>query len=1098
MNDQPDRTPSPEPGSGPAQALPAIQFAALSTRYPRAALCSPRQIVSLCADNAHAACVLADPGFLAAMQPLSAAAREAGIHPVFGLSAALEPQARNQPAWPLPQDPSALFLARNSEGLSTLMELSWLTLENHSSKRQPRLDPATLRNGLTNGIAVLPIGARAIHMLADSATAALIPDTARDALDTPESRAALAAAAEHRLPAIPYLPIFAQDSSEMRREALAAIWADHASSTWEGALDALPAILHPLPAEELRRRYAHFPVLLANAARLAASCNAMPRSMLQPPPDAADSRLLATAAREGLAHRLATRNPPEEYLQRLETELDAISRAGWAGIFLAMRTFLDRERDRGVLIGPGRGSAAGSLVSWALGITVPDPIRHNLIFERFINPERVSPPDFDIDFPSHAQTAAQEALRDFWGRDRSAAVSGTTTYGERQAYLSSARARGVPYPRVERSLNALGADSGRAPLNPSEPRLKLAAMDARTLSVTGAAYAITRHPAGIVLAPEPWRGCIPAYKAPAGDTLQTDHIEAEQAGLVKIDVLSLATLDALELARQRSAGPHPWSLPDDPAIYADLAAGKTFGIFQLEEIGATRATQLIRPTCFDDIRALVALNRPGAIEHIDAYAKRSQGREEAEAPHPLLEETLAETHGLVIYQEQAMQVAIKLAGFTPSEADALRKAIGKKKPAEMAALRARFLQGTKMNKVSQGDAVSVWQTLEAHAGYSFNRAHATCYALISYATAWYAHHHPAAWLSALCDVALLLSKPQPRLIRIAAHAALHRIPVLPPAPLKANATFALEQPPTPSLTPASIRAPLNAIPGWGHKLAAAFLAAVEAHTDRRRPKADRIAECLATARASPNQKAALIAAAAPNRAAAKRMQDALQYGAPPPEPSWPLSAELLPHDRQWNSIAVILNALPINGILERIHRPDPGKYLLSPSYRFIGMILHRSQRAPWQLDIGDSTGTLRMRPSNRDTDLPDTLRPGTLATGSVAATQQTPFLDCTPLAEALLHAPPVLCIHGDCDPTETWSAIMPLLRARAPGPARVRVLARIDLAEPAEAPNPVIAVTNLPFPCAVDEDLLHALNATAPSLTFRYHVAPEILQPGNA
>ena len=1077
--------------SQPSSPVPAVQFAALTTRFPRTSVCTPDRLTSLCVDRAHAACVLADPGLLAAMQPLAQAAIGAGIHPVFGLTARIDAARAEGPAWPLPSDPSVMLLARDEEGLSSLMEASWHALKRYPADNRPFLDPARLLGSSLPGLAVLPLGANAIRTLAPVATAALIPDTGREALTTPEARTALIAAAEHGLPAVPYLPILASDSSETSRNALATIWADAASSTWEGALDALPAVLHPLPADELRHRYAAWPALLANAACLAARCNAVPKPMQQPPPDQADARLLASAAREGLRSRLGTDAPPQEYAQRLQTELDAIAAAGWATIFLAMRTFLDRQRADGVLTGPGRGSAAGSLVSWTLGITVPDPIRHGLIFERFINPERISPPDFDIDFPSRAQTAAQEALRDFWGRDRSAAVSGTTTYGERQAYLSSARAHGVPYPRVAKSLTPLGAESRNAPMNPSDPALRRAAIDARTLAPINTAYSITRHPAGIVLAPEPWRGRMPAYRAATGDTLQTDHVESEEAGLVRIDVLSLATLDALELARERSGGPHPWELPDDAAVYANLAAGQTFGVFQLEDIGITRATQRIRPTCFNDIRAILALYRPGAVEHVDAYAERSQGREPATPPHPLLEEPLAETHGLIVYQEQAMQVSIRLSGFSPAEADQLRRAIGKKKPAEMAALRSLFLDGAKRNRVPRTDAIAVWQSLEAHAGYSFNRAHATCYAMISYATAWYAHHHPAAWLSALCDTALLQARPQPRLARIAAHAALHRIPVLPPVPLKSEPAFTLEEPPSPSLTPAIIRAPLNAIPGWGQKLANTFRTAVAEQTDRRRRKAERIAECLATARASARQKAALIAACAPSREAATRLQDALEYGTPPPEPNWPPGARMLPDDRQWKSWEVLANAMPIRKILERIHRPDPKQFGLRPAYRFIGMVLNRSPGSPWQVDVGDPTGTLRMRPAHRDSELSDMLRPGVLATGTVDATDRTRWLDITPLAEAAAHWPPLLCIHGECDPTEPWAAIVPLLHARTPGPARIRVIADLDIAPPGMPEERVYAAFDLGTPCAVDDDLLHALRMTAPSLTFRYHVPPD-------
>ena len=1071
---------------------PAIQFAAISTRTPRSSLCSPDRIPALCRDAGHAACVLADPGFLNAMHPFSRACAASGIHPVFGLLAPLAPDPPRTPRWPLPPDPAAMLLARGPAGLSLLMEHSWSLLSGlgrataHGRTHRPVLKPGLIQPHPE--LAILPLGPEAIRILGNRATAALVPDLSAEPLASPAARAALDAAHRAGLPAIPYLPILSPAPTTANRDSLAILWADHADATFEGASDALPDLAHPLSAGELRQRYAAHPQLLRNASILAASCNAMPVPMEQPPPDRAEALHLAELSREALRDRFSPDPPPSEYRDRLETELQAIAGAGWSGIFIAVKTFLDTLRERDILIGPGRGSAAGSLVSWCLGITVPDPIEHGLVFERFINPERVSPPDFDIDFPSRAQALAQETLRTLWGHDRTAAVSGVATYALRQAYTSAAKRRGVSHQRVQRSLAA--AKARGIPANPSDPILQLAAADAVHLAASNAAFAVTRHPAAIALAPEAWRGRIPAYPAEKGDTLQTDHVESEDAGLVKIDCLALSTLDALEIARSASGGPHPWRLPQDADVYDALASGQTHGVFQLDGPGITLAVQQIRPTCFNDLRAIIALYRPGAMEHLDVYAARAKELEAPEPPHPLLEEALRETHGLIIYQEQAMAAAMALARFSPSEADALRRAIGKKKAHEMQALQERFLQGCRQNGVDPSDARLVWSQLEAHAGYSFNRAHATAYAMISYATAFYALHYPAHWLAALADTAMLDPRPEPRLRRIASHAALHRLPLLPPDPLRARSRFHIDR--NAAGNPV-IRAPVHAIPGWGLTLASAFHAALEAQTGRRRPKAERIAEILLAIPASPAQKSALIAACAPNPDAALRLQVAVDRSRDPPPPSWPFAAEPFPHPDPWKAMLVRANALPIRDILQRVHIPDPSLYPLRKAYRAVAIVTQRSQgksdSGP-QIDIADPTGSLRLRTAHRDTGIPETLQPGTLCFGNLAVSgNRISLLDLFPLAEYVRHWPSVLVLRGDAEPIDIWETAASLIGTRCPGLARVEYHLRLDF-DDSDSPFSACAVLHHGQSCSVDDALLQSLRQLAPGIELRFYAAP--------
>ena len=439
-----------------------------------------------------------------------------------------------------------------------------------------------------------------------------------------------------------------------------------------------------------------------------------------------------------------------------------------------------------------------------------------------------------------------------------------------------------------------------------------------------------------------------------------------------------------------------------------------------------------------------------------------------------------------------MATAMTLARFTPAEADALRRAIGKKKPDEMKALRQRFLEGCHDNDVSAHDAESIWQQLDAHAGYSFNKAHATCYALISYATAFYALHHPDHWLTALADTTMLDPKPQAPLKRIAAHAALLRIPVLPPDPLRAAPNFILDRSRTSNH---AIRAPLHAIPGWGKTLARNYLAALEAQNDRRRPKAQRIAEILQAISATARQKTALIAACAPNPDAALRLQVEVDRNSDTPPPSWPYTSNPYPAPDEWTAQLIRSRAKPIDQILHRVHIPDPSIHMLHNSYRTIALVSNLDQgRYGARLDLSDPTGTLRLRMSQRDAQIDPRIETGVLCFANLSVRDaRISILDISPLDDASPTWPAVLILRF-VEPDERLAeTAMALLKPRSPGFARIEAHIRLDInGHPHDAANPqnLYAVLPLQNTYSVDSNLLATLRQTIPAIHLEYYPAP--------
>ena len=479
---------------------------------------------------------------------------------------------------------------------------------------------------------------------------------------------------------------------------------------------------------------------------------------------------LAHQAREGLRARLRAHAPavPEaDYWARLEREIAVISQMGFPGYFLIVSDFIKWSKAQGIPVGPGRGSGAGSLVAYALLITNLDPLRFGLLFERFLNPERVSMPDFDIDFCQERRDQVIAYVQERYGADRVAQIITFGTLQARAVLRDVGRVMQLPLGLVDRLAKMVPAN----PANPVtlaqaleiEPRLQQARRDDPSvaglldvaLRLEGLYRNASTHAAGVVIADRPLTELAPLYRDPRSDipATQFNMKWVESAGLVKFDFLGLKTLTVLDRAvehlKARGERLDLDALPlDDAATYALFASGQTVGVFQFEGQGMRDALRKLQPTLIDDITALGALYRPGPMDNIPAYVDRKHGRAVPDMLHPSLEPILKETYGVIIYQEQVMQIAQVLSGYSLGEADLLRRAMGKKKKEEMDAQKVRFMAGAQQNGVDPAHAGSIFELVAKFAGYGFNKSHAAAYAVISYQTAWLKANTPVEFFAA--------------------------------------------------------------------------------------------------------------------------------------------------------------------------------------------------------------------------------------------------------------------------------------------------------------------------------------------------------------
>src|ERR1700761_4387655 len=477
-------------------------------------------------------------------------------------------------------------------------------------------------------------------------------------------------------------------------------------------------------------------------------------------------------AEEGLANRLKVHGlsqgtTEEDYRARLAFEIDVITRMNYSGYFLIVSDFIKWAKAQDIPVGPGRGSGAGSLVAWALTITDLDPMRFGLLFERFLNPERVSMPDFDIDFCQDRRGEVIDYVQKRYGRDQVAQIITFGTLQARGVLRDVGRVLQMPYGQVDK-LTKLVPQNPAAPVTlaaaiEGEPKLQALRDEdpvvARAFDIAQRLEGLTRHAsthaAGIVIGDRPLSELVPMYRDPKSDmpVTQFNMKWVEPAGLVKFDFLGLKTLTVLDVAvkllKPRNIDIDLATLPiDDAESYQMLARCEVVGVFQVESQGMRRALVDMRPDRFEDIIALVALYRPGPMANIPTYCSRKHGEEESEYLHPILEPILKETFGVIIYQEQVMQIAQVMAGYSLGDADLLRRAMGKKIRAEMEKQRARFVEGATKNGVTKNQADTIFELLAKFADYGFNKSHAAAYALVSYHTAYMKAHYPVEFIAA--------------------------------------------------------------------------------------------------------------------------------------------------------------------------------------------------------------------------------------------------------------------------------------------------------------------------------------------------------------
>ena len=532
--------------------------------------------------------------------------------------------------------------------------------------------------------------------------------------------------------------------------------------------------------EEMIELFRDVPEAIENTVEIAERCNLeleLNRTHLPdfPLPEGETvETLLERKAAEGLEKRLKRMGKEGEekkwvYYERLKKELDVIKKTGFSGYFLIVSDFIEEAKRQGIPVGPGRGSAAGSLVAYALGITNLDPIRYNLLFERFLNPERISLPDIDIDFCFEGRDDIIRYVTEKYGKDN---VTQIITFGQMKARAvirDVGRALDMSYQEVDKiaklippRLNITIKEALK-----EEPRLKeLSEKDQRVAELINIAIALeglprhaSTHAAGVVISQKPLVEYLPLYKGQKENivTTQFQMKDIEKIGLVKFDFLGVKTLTVIdravkEVERNKGKKLDIDNIPlDDEKTYRLLSAANTNGIFQLESSGIKELLKKLKPEKFEDLIATVALYRPGPLQSgmVDEFIKRKHGKEPVRYELPQLEDILKTTYGVMVYQEQVMEIAKVLAGFTPGEADVLRKAMGKKVPEVMLEQRERFLKGCKEKGIPMDRAEKIFDLMAKFAGYGFNKSHSAAYALIAYQTAYLKAHYPAEFMSAL-------------------------------------------------------------------------------------------------------------------------------------------------------------------------------------------------------------------------------------------------------------------------------------------------------------------------------------------------------------
>ena len=802
----------------------------------------PKTIAERAATLGFPAVALTDRNGLYAAMPFTDACAAKGVQPVIGAMLAIaRPADLGQPAidW-------LVLLAKDEEGYANLCRLVSSAHLDRPVTEEPHV-PFSVLEGSTDGLIALTAGG-------EGAPARLLSegqdDKARAYLDWLQSLFAdrlyielsrrgdrTEEMAEERLIALAYdrnLPLVATNP------------AAYSDPGFHAAHDALLCIANSAYVESAERvsssaeawlkdgatmaqLFADLPEAIANTAVIARRCAVgapSRRPILPRLSDEEDAQLLADA-HAGLAARLEGRSGDDRmrYAERLDFELQVIINMGFASYFLIVADFIKWAKAHDIPVGPGRGSGAGSVVAWALTITDLDPLELGLLFERFLNPERVSMPDFDIDFCETHRDKVISYVQEKYGRDRVAQIITFGRLKARAVLKDTGRVLQMPYGQVdrlaklipnhptdpwtlERSLNGVSELAAEYKSDKDIKRLFDLAM-----KLEGLPRHASTHAAGVVIGDRPLQELVPLYRDPRSDmpVTQFDMKYVEAAGLVKFDFLGLKTLSVLKEGQRLLAergirvdfAKLGW---DDPAVYELLQRGDTVGVFQLESEGMRRTLAAVRPTSFGDIIALVALYRPGPMDNIAMFGDRKNGRLPIEYPHPLLEGILAETYGIFVYQEQVMQAAQILAGYSLGEADLLRRAMGKKIQSEMDAQRARFVEGCAANDIGGPKANELFDLIDKFAGYGFNKSHAAAYALVAYHTAWLKTHHRAEFYAASMSFDMTQTDKLALFVEDMRRADLE---CLPPSINSSRADFSVES--------GAVRYALGALKGVGEK-----------------------------------------------------------------------------------------------------------------------------------------------------------------------------------------------------------------------------------------------------------------------------------------
>jgi DNA polymerase III subunit alpha len=760
-----------------------------------------KDIPKLCVRHGMPAVAVTDTGNLFGALEFSEAAAKAGIQPIIGCELDLAYAEAARLGDPTPDPAPVVLLVQCEQGYLNLMALSSaLYLESGDGSACVSIDRLAAHSGglicLTGGAGgplgrfILdgqPAAAEALaRRLSEAFPGRLYVELQRHAQGG-RLRTAEEAGGERGLIDLAYaldLPLvatndvhFAAPELHEAHDALLCIAAG-AYVDQPGPRPRLTPEHHFKPAGAMAEAFADLPEAVENTIEIARRCAFRPRKRKPILPRFAENEVeeLRRQAREGLDARLQTiplAASVEEYRARLDFELGVIEGMGFPGYFLIVADFIKWAKTQGIPVGPGRGSGAGSLVAYALTITDLDPLRYGLLFERFLNPERISMPDFDIDFCMDRREEVIDYVQEKYGRDRVAQI---ITFG---ALLSKAAVRDVgrvlqmPYGQIDR-LSKMIPLEGVKPLSvekalAEEPRLREEARRdpqvARLLAIAQQIEGLYRnastHAAGVVIGDRPLVQLVPLYRDPKSDmpATQFNMKWVEEAGLVKFDFLGLKNLTVIQQAlgylRAQGVERDIAQIPlDDPATYALYASANTVAVFQVESAGMRTALRQLRPTCIEDIIALVALYRPGPMENIPKFCNVKNGREKRESLHPSIDPILDETQGIIVYQEQVMEIARRMAGYSLGGADLLRRAMGKKIKEAMDAEKPKFLDGAASNGVPKAKAEEVWNLLERFANYGFNKSHAAAYALVSYQTAWLKANHPVEFLAAVmnCDI----------------------------------------------------------------------------------------------------------------------------------------------------------------------------------------------------------------------------------------------------------------------------------------------------------------------------------------------------------